>query len=269
MSNLIKPVPLHLTPTDFVALEASKTQKIAIVKKVDGEKSLKNSIQKTFVIMGHSFEVEQLVIFTDCLWDELKKSQNYYTLEEIDLALEMGAKGKLCDLTKIPQPIVSLSNFLHFIRLYNEKVRREALAKDEEEKTKLEKLAEEALKKEKVKAFEAEICEVYNQYCESFGEMPELTDGLKSSYCRHLFPKNIIELTVEQEAEIFEKATKRVPVENDKKRNPFEDRVFLKKKRDAQIQDLAEAIGLEYLFMEYLKAGINLEEKLTETDKRK
>lgn len=263
MSNLIKAIPLHLTPTDFVALEASKSQKIATVKKADGEKSLKNSIQKTFVIMGHSFEVEQLIIFTDCLWDELRKSQAYYTLEEIDLALEMGAKGKLCDLTKIPQPIVSLSNFLHFIRLYNEKVRREAIAKDEEEKAKLEKLAEEALNKEKLKAFEQEICEVYNQYCESFGEMPEMTDGLKASYCRHLYPKNIVELTAEQEAEIFERATKLVPVENEKKRNPFADKNFLKKKKDAQIQDLAEAIALEYIFIEMMKNEINLKEKLS------
>ncbi len=262
MSNLIKPTPLHLSPTDFVALEAYKQPKIATIKKLDAEKVLKKIIETAFVLMGHKFEASQVIIFIDCLWEELRKSQSFYTLEEIGLALEMGAKGKLTDLTKIPQPVISLSNFLLFIRLYNEKIRREALAKDQAEKDKQEKFISDQERAKKIEAFNNEILQAYNSYCENF-EMPELSTGLKATYCRHLYSKNIVELSTEQEAEIFAKAKKEAPAEeinliplNDV------DRIFNNKKKSAQIQEIAESIALEYLFTEYLKSSINLQERI-------
>ncbi len=264
MSNITKFVPLHLSPTDFVALEANKCPKIATINKDGAEKRLKDSIKNAFIIMAHGYETAQLIIFTDCLWDELKKNQSMFSLEEIHLALEFGAMGKLTDLTKIPQPVVSLSNFLLFIRLYNKQIRQEALAKDQAEKDKQEKFISDQERAKKIEAFNNEILGVYNSYCENF-EMPELSAGLKATYCRHLYSKNIVELSVEQEAEIFAKAKKEAPAEeinliplNDV------DRIFNNKKKSAQIQEIAESIALEYLFTEYLKSSINLQEKLNE-----
>lgn len=257
MSNVTKFVPLHLTPTYAIALEALKGKKIAGIAKASAEKILKDSIKKAFVIMAHGYEVEQLIIFTDCLWDELKKNQGYFSLEEIDLALEFGAKGKLCDLTKIPQPVVSLSNFLHFIRLYNEKIRREAIAKDEEEKAKQEKFIEEKQVAEKKALFEKKISEVYQFYQDNF-KMPELPMGVKAAYCRHLYAKNLVELTIEQEQEIFDRAKKLTPSEDLPRGLNSVDRIFHNKKKGAQTQEIAESIALEYLFAEYLKNEINL-----------
>lgn len=257
MSSLVKFVPLHLTPTDAVALQASKGKKIAMIAKSSAEKLLKSSIEMAFVIMGHKFEASQLIIFTDCLWDELKKSQSYFSLEEIDLALDFGAKGKLCDLSKIPQPVISLSNFLYFIRLYNEKIRREALSKDEEEKAKQEKFLDEKTQAERLKDFEHSIVTAYESFKDTY-HMPELPMGVKASYCRYLYGKNFVELTASQESEIFNRAKKMIPTVEEIRGMNAVDRAFHQKKKSAQLQEVAESIALEYLFMEYMNNEIDL-----------
>jgi hypothetical protein len=240
-----------------VALQAYNSPRIATIKKEGAEKRLKASIERCFVLMGHKFEVSQLIIFIDCLWDELKKNQSFYTLEEIDLALEMGAKGKLVDLTKIPQPVVSLSNFLLFIRLYNEKIRREMLNKEKIEKEKQEKFISDKEREEKIKLFENEIANVYQYFIDNL-ELPELSIGLRATYYRALDANKLVELSVELKKELYERAKQEIKTVVDLRVYNDVEKAFNKNKKEKEIIEIAQAMALEFLFAEYLKQSITL-----------
>jgi hypothetical protein len=209
-------------------------------------------------------EIKQMA---DMLSKTLKESFTTYRMPEVCKAIELGAMG---ELEEEGDPYtVSVELCYKWAIRYHTKIMVEAKDKQSKFEEKLNKEESENQRIEKINNLHSEIIQAYSQYCESFGEMPDLSEGIKATYTRCLY--NAVELTAEQEQEIFDKAKKLMPVENEKKRNPFEDKIFLQKKKTAQLQDIAESIALEYLFMEMMKNNIDLEKYLNpnEKDKRK
>ncbi len=261
MSNITKiyPVCETLSPIESQAVLANRQPKIKEIASVNLVDPIEKALSKAIVVMGSTAKIDFKAMHTEII-SELKNNFTVFSVEEVCIAIDMGSKGKLGD----DFVHVHTRAVLKWIWLYADLVRREALHKQSKSEEKIEKEITQKQRLEKIESFNNEILQVYNSYCENF-EMPELSTGLKATYCRHLYSKNIVELSAEQEAEIFAKAKKEVPAEeisliplNDV------DRIFNNKKKSAQIQEIAESIALEYLFTEYLKSSINLQEKLNE-----
>ncbi len=254
-----------LSPDERNVIKFHEGVKIKDLAKVVMADPLTDAVSKAYLNIGQSSESKTLTVLVATLACELKDCFTTYSIEEICHAIDLGSKGKLNELKDLIQPVISVMNILKWVHLYDDKIRKEAIHKQNKHLEKLAKELTEKEKQEKIEAFKEEICLVYESYCDAFGELPEgLSMGLKASYCRYLYEKNIIELTAEQEREIFDKAKSLMPTEAQIRGMNAVDRVFHNKKKEAQIQEIAESIALEYLFTEYLKQGIDLKEKLNE-----
>lgn len=255
-----------LSPDERNVVKFHEGVKIKDLTKVIMADPLTDAVSKAYLNIGQSSESKTLTVLVATLAGELKDCFTTYSIEEICHAIDLGSKGRLNELKDLIQPVISVMNILKWVHLYDDKIRKEAIHKQNKHQEKINKELSEKEKQEKVKAFESEICSVYDSYCDTFGELQELAMGLKSSYCRYLYEKNIVELTVEQEQEIFSKAKKLIPTEEQIRGMNAVDRAFHNKKKEAQLQEIAESIALEYLFTEYFKKEINLREKINHSN---
>lgn len=240
--ELIKHNPY--TPTQTIALDAMNGKKIKELKKSEFSKIIKEAILQGYVIIGQSKDHNVITITTDCLMEELKTNLPSYTPEEIRLAIDYGCKGKLCELTELPQPIVTLTNILKFIRLYNEKIRKEAIHKRNELQAKEEKQISESERLAKIKAFEEEIANALLFTPEQIYSLPT---GLKAAYYRHLDSKGNASISLDVKNKIFKECEKLVPMVKKSELGSFGSLVDENKKREAKIKELCQSMAFEHL----------------------
>ena len=240
--ELIKHNPY--TPTQSIALDAMNGKKIKELKKSEFSKTIKDAIIQGLIIIGQKQTVDVTTITTDCLMEELKTSLPNYTPDEIRLAIDYGCKGKLCELTDLPQPIVTLTNILKFIRLYNEKIRKEAIHKRNELEAKEEKQINEAERDAKIKAFEQEIAKALLMTPEQIDSLPT---GLKAAYYRHLESRGDSKISEAQKWAIWRECEKKVPQVQKSELGAFGDILHENKKREAKIKELSQSMAFEQI----------------------
>lgn len=127
---IVKINKLKYTPSQVIVLEANAGLKVRDIKKSDMVGKLKESIIQGLIILGQGKEItsQQINVLTDCLLYELKTNKPNLTLEEVNLAIEMGCKNKLVEITTLTMPVMSVVNILKFINFYLENVRKEVLS---------------------------------------------------------------------------------------------------------------------------------------------
>lgn len=231
------------TPSQQIAIKAMEGKKINELKKSEYIDSIKEAVINGLICIGQKQDSTQIKTLTDCLVHELHSTKSAFTVEEIRIAIDYGAKGKLCELNSLPQPIISLHNILKFIKLYNENIRREAIHAMNEEADKKEKEITEAERKIKIEAFEAEIEKALML---SLKEKESLPIGLKAAYYRHLDKQGKVNLSNEEKNIIWKRAGDLMP-EIEKNRNPFLDCAYESKKREALQKEIAESLAFEII----------------------
>jgi hypothetical protein len=230
------------TPTQNIVLEAMKGKKIKERKTSEYIKDLKECIIQALIILGQKQDSEQIKVLTDCLAYELKQSQSFFTVEEIKMAIDFGAKGKLCELKDLQMPVISLHNILKFIKLYNEKVRREAIAERDKQEAEKDKQISEAERLQKIQAFEEEIERAIQMTPDQLKELPT---GLKASYFRHLEKSGKIVLSIEEKKKIYAECEKLVPTINRRDLGKFDSILHENTKREAFIKEIAQSLAFE------------------------
>jgi len=232
------------SPLNNIVLDAMKGKKIKELKKSEFSDKIKEAIIQGLIVLGQKQESGQITVMTDCLIHELKNTLTQYTPDEVVLAIDYGTKGKLCEFSTLQYPVMSVTNCLKFIKLYNENIRREAVHKQKEEEEKKEKVISDIERDAKIKAFEQEIGKALLMTSEQLKELPT---GLKAAYFRHLESKEQSTITIEQKKEIYAICEKLVSIPKKSDLGLFADMVNENKKRDAQIKELCQSMAFERL----------------------
>lgn len=252
--KLIGKISESLTPSHRTAVEASLTEKIKETDKTELNKPL-------LIILGEAYEIlgqkapENITPTVKLLRDELKTYFTTYTINEVGIAVKMGVTGKLCDLSTLPMPIVSITNICKFIHLYNEKVRREAL----HEQRKFEEIeTKEMEERKRIKAeleLDSEIQVCYENYKSDKETLEHVPTELKACYFRFLWKKSNRKL-------IPSEISEQIKIIAETKVTSFDELPKLEQKilernrevskfnleRDSAVRIEAQAIGLKYLF---------------------
>lgn len=123
--KLIGEINPKLTPAHREAVIASSSERM-------GELTLESigpPMVDLLVLMGETLgqKFSNSTATVVILRKELKDNYSKYTIQEVRLACMMGVTGKLCELTELTQPVISVTNICKFIHLYNEQQRKYAL----------------------------------------------------------------------------------------------------------------------------------------------
>lgn len=232
------------SPLNSIVLDAMKGKKIKELKKSEFSDKIKEAIIQGLIVLGQKQDSGQITVTTDCLINELKHKLNHYTPDEVILAIDYGTKGKLCEFSTLQYPVMSVTNCLKFIKLYNENIRREAVHNQKEEEAKQEKIISDIEREAKIKAFEAEIAKALLFTQEQLNNLPT---GLKASYFRHLDKTGRIEMNNEQRYEILAECDKKVLHIKKSELGLFADIEFENKKRDAIVKEMAQSMAFELI----------------------
>lgn len=243
-----------LTPPHRIAVLSSFGHKIKTMTSEELTKPLILILSESYETLGQKTN-ESIVSTVKLLRIELMTYFTTFTLEEISTAVKMGVTGKLCDLSSLPMPIVSVTNICKFIHLYNEKVRREALHEQRkfEEKENIEMENQKRIKAELELDQEIQIC--YENYKSNPETLSHVDKGLLACYFRFLWKKtgkkimppdaiDQIKIIAESKVDTFEELSKldQKVLERNREVAKFD------RERKATVKIEAEAMGLKYIF---------------------
>jgi hypothetical protein len=128
--------------------------------------------------------------------------------------------------------------------LYNESVRREAIARRNELADLEEKQVNEAERLKKIEAFELEIGRALEMSVEELERMPH---GLKAAYYRHLDKNRKVSLSNDLKIEIYNECDKLIPKVKRSELSAFDNILHANKKRDAYVKELAQSKAFEVI----------------------
>lgn len=253
MSNIIKieKIPA-LKPAETIALEAHFKPKVKELKKSDMIRPLVASIAKARQIKGHSASIKDDELCADIVITELKSTFTTYSIEEICIAIDLGAKG-LLDVENTIH--VSAENIFKWIFAYNQKIRQEAIAKMKAFNESEEKRISEEEKIKKHNNFLKEIELSYSVFCDT-DELSSI-EGLKAAYYRELKKQNKIDLSNEVRNGIYYemKSYYERVISKQESNKTFQDklneRLYGKHDYEKEIIEKCEAKGLEVQFNEW------------------
>lgn len=181
-------ISTSLSPTHKTAIEAYFCPKIHALKKTDMVSDLKNALQRAYVILGTGKNLDErdTLLMLDELIKELKEGASTFTVQEVCLAIESGVKGKLNDLSQITQPVISVTNIIKWIWLWNDKVRREAIHEQRKFEDQNRQDEEEAkrIKGNAILDAEIEIC--YENWKSNNETLDHVPEPLRACYFRRL-----------------------------------------------------------------------------------
>lgn len=252
-----------LTPVERCALEKWSCVKIKERNKASMGDQLTDSVCMAYINIGQFSQSEDkklVSVLVEQLVHELKECFTTYTLEEVCYAIELGSKGKLNNLEDVIQPIVSVMNVLKWVTLYNDKVRKEAIHKQNAHIDHMEKAAEALQHKQKEQAFIEEIINVFDGFPQSFIGRSK---GELAAHYRQLSSMGIITFTEDFKWGIYRK------ILEIKDRTRFWQKSFI----EITAKELSEYRALRLFYRSYKEMDMSLYEgihgvKKTE-DKRK
>ena len=186
---------------------------------------------------------------------ELKIGCFTFTIEEVCLAIDAGVKGKLNKLNEIPQPIVSVTNIIGWVWIWNEKVRIHAI---DQQKRWEEKNNQEEVERKRVDGnirLDAEINNAWENWKVNPGTIEQIPKQLRACYYRRIREKkewslldrsllDQIKAVSEAQHDTFEELPK------EEQRHLINTRQVEKfnRERDSEIKITAQSIALRELF---------------------
>lgn len=254
---LIGAISDKLTHAEIMALEANYCEKIKLVKKSDMVEPLTAAITKANQMIMHTSKGNDISVMVDLLIQELKTSFTTYTVEEVCQAIHSGSKKELNEFVHI-----SVTEILKWVQLWNDKVRKEAIHKQNKFLEEKQKEIDEQVRKEKIIKFKRSILEYYNHFFSS-GEFLPL-DGEDAAIFRYLQDQGIINMPNKQKNEIWAEAQKLASEKPELKdyslKNKIQQQLYT-----AGVKEIAEGMALRIVFQEWKDFEFDLEGKLFET----
>lgn len=234
-----------LQPSEIKAIEAYSCKQIRDYSLQQLNKPIHNLIVDCHVFLGRSdYNKEDAELLKNLFAVELKENFKTFTVEEIIRAVRLGVKGELFDLSTLNVSPICINSFIKYIRVYNEKIRRPAIAEFYALEEKEKKKAEEKEKEQKTIEFEAKIENALKLGPE---EREKINIGVRAAMYRHLQKKGKVNLSLEEKNVIFEKAKTMADEVSRRDYNFASDFLNGLKNRDAQIIDIAQ--GLAFLII--------------------
>lgn len=126
------------------------------------EDSIMPFIARAHQNRGQSGTAEDNAYMCEALARELKRSFKNLSLQDVEIALDLGSKGLLRDVKGAVN--VTLEVMFKWIVAYDEQIRREAIHKQREWEEKQEKVRDEEEEKLKIKKFEEFIIKAYEEF---------------------------------------------------------------------------------------------------------
>lgn len=233
------------TPEQWTCLEAHQGKRAKEINKSDLAGPIRDTIVNVLLMVGQGKSITgaEITAITDKMIYELKTNFQGLTINEFRLAVDFGITGRLCDTSKMTQPLISAVNLIRFLTLYKNEKRAEMVAKLRKIEEDKEKEINEAERLRKISLFEAEIEKALQLPQE---EKKALPMGLKAAYYRQLDKMGRVNLSVEEKKAIYESAKKMLS-ESPPDRNPFLDKLFEKRKKESEIIEIAESLAFEIL----------------------
>jgi hypothetical protein len=252
--KLIGNLSESLTPPHRVAVLASLGDKIKTLPPDSITKPLIVALGEAYEALGQKSS-ESMTSLVKLLRIELMTYFSTYTLEEVNTSIKMGVTGKLCELSTLPMPIISVSNICKFIHLYNEKVRREALHEQRkfEEKNNADFEEQKRIKGNAILDAEIELCkENYKSNKETLNYVPE---DLRACYFRRIREANgkgLISIDVMNQiliiAESRHDTFEELPKQEQHYLSKSREELKWTKERDSAVKVTAQSMALQYLF---------------------
>ncbi len=203
---------IDLTVAEKSSLIAFDKPKISALTKVDMVDQLSDAVARGYVNLNQSADKNDpknaLLVqrqMVSSLISDLKDSFGTFSVEEVCIAVDMGSKGKLNNLTEIIQPVMSLTNILAWVWLYRDKIRREAIHKQKQHEEKEAKENDLKNQEEARLKFEATILKIYEEFPNGFKTKNK---GSLAWIYRHLDAKGLIKLSEPAKWEIYNQVLK-------------------------------------------------------------
>lgn len=254
MSNLIKISDIPwLTPSESVALEAYARPKIKEVAKGSMVDQIVGSVALARQIKGQSADEKDDRALSKIVIDELKVSFTTFTVEEVCLAINMGAKGFL----NTPETVhVSAENVFKWIWKYRDQVRSEAISKQRKFEQELEKQQQEEKRKKGIEELNKIISDQYAAF-EIEVDVPIGEEFVYASRYRWIVSQLGEQLTVEERRVIWEEAGDKMML-RDTEEKTLQQKLKEKSEKlqtmaitQANQKTLAEAIALQRVFIQW------------------
>lgn len=154
-------------------------------------KPIKQAIVNAFAFRGIGNVAEdQITSIRREICKDLSSYFRTYRLNEILLAIELGAKGQLEQ--EGDMNTVSVELILKWINRFNEKIRKEANHKQFQHEKKLDQIKTEEERLAGVMWAENEVVRVYEGFCDGSIDLIGISDELKESYFRVMESKGLI-----------------------------------------------------------------------------
>lgn len=248
-----------LSPVQINALEASQNTKIKAITKLNILTALKKAIQSAYLSLSQKpNDVKTLVPMINELIEELKQYYVTYTIEEICMAIDFGVKGKLNDITKIPQPIISTTNILKWIDLYNEIHRKNALHEQNQYEIKQAKILSEEQLAIGNRITEDSINNTYIYFLkhDQFPIDGIMSTGLKAAWYRYLDKKQMVKIYLSSEeklkikiaVDLFIKSFDELPLPEKQALRPKGRREEWERYRAIEVVNECHSLALEEIF---------------------
>lgn len=246
-----------LTQEHKEALDAYFCAKLREVNKADIITPIKSAVQRAYIVLGQgkNMAAGELTLMLDELIKELKTGCFTFTIEEVCLAIDAGVKGKLNELKEIPQPIISVTNIIGWIWIWNEKVRVHAI---DQQKRWEEKNNEEEIKRKRLDGnnrLDAEIEKAKENFKENSETLDQIPKVLRACYYRRIREKNTggllerslleqIKAVAEAQHDTFEE----LPKEEQKHLTSSREVEKFNRERDSEVKITAQSIALKEVF---------------------
>lgn len=244
-------------------VESSIYPLIKDLKREQMEGKIIDAITKAMGIRGTRKDVTGAMIteIKDEILKDLKTYFRTFRIDEVVLAIEMGAKGMFQrdgDLNGVSVELIE-----KWIWRFAEEVRKNAFAKQRKHELDLEKAKDVERKIEGEMLLKKQITECYNRFCE--GEPIEealsftpFVSNLMSVYFQFLEKCSLINLSKEDRIILYDQAEAEVSASAPDKQIDFKSWSLFNRGKAAQIKDLARAKALKFVFCEWKNKSYEL-----------
>ena len=239
------------------ALTAYFCTKIREVNKADIISPIKIAMQSAYVVIGQgkSLGAGELTLIIDELIKEIKISCATFTIPEVCLAIDAGVKGKLNDLKEIPQPIISVTNIIAWIWIWNERVRIHAI---DQQKRWEEKNNQEEVERKRVDGnsrLDTEITNAWENWKANPKTIDQIPEALRACYYRRVKEKStgvLLERSLMEQIKAVAEARKdtfeELPKLDQKEMMRNREVEKFNRERDAEVKIIAQSLALKEVF---------------------
>lgn len=259
-----------LLPAEIPAIQAQDGNYVSKLQPLECDNNMFLIIQTAYMILNQEQDEKMIALMAQELTSDLQLKYRFLTVEEVRLAIRMGAKEELGVIKMFPA--LSLFNFISWIKSYIALVRDPAIHKQNKHAEKLVDKTDSGRRIEWTKHLQADIIKVYEKYCQGQEIIDDNTGKIVYEPCRiedilfwtvaphnligtyydHLNKNGLIDIEDFEKHQIYNAAELRIDSEIPQKSEKKMYAEFFGN-RNGQIMDLAKSMAVTEMFNRWKK----------------